>query len=139
MGQGIEAVILDTHAWVFYATGRPIPARSLRRIERSRREGELHVAAVTLWEVALLAHEGRLMLAQPAGDWMRDALRNTSVRVAALDAGVAVEGARLLRVLRDPADCQIVGTALHHGVPLATRDGRIVEHAKALALDIVPV
>ena len=29
--------------------------------------------------------------------------------------------------MRDPADCQIVGTAIYLGVPLVTRDARIIE------------
>lgn len=36
-------------------------------------------------------------------------------------------------------DCQIVGSALHMGLPLATRDGRIIDHAKALGLEVVEI
>jgi PIN domain nuclease of toxin-antitoxin system len=132
-------VILDTHAWVFYATGKPIEKRALRRMERARSEGRLHVAAVTLWEIALLVHERKLRFSLPAAEWFRDAVKRTEVRVAPLDAATAIEGARLLEALRDPADCQIVGSALHMSVPLATRDVRIIDHAKALGLDIVEI
>jgi PIN domain nuclease of toxin-antitoxin system len=139
MERGAEAVILDTHAWVFYATGRPLEKRALRRMERARSEGRLHVAAVTLWEIALLVQERKLRFSQPTREWFRDAVKHTEVQVAPLDAGTAIEGARLRHALRDPADCQIVGSALHMGVPLATRDARIIENAKALGLDIVAI
>lgn len=132
-------MILDTHAWVFYAVGRRLDRKALRRIERARTDGQLRIAAVTLWEVALLAQEGRLRFSQPAGEWMEEALERTEVRVAPLDATTAIAGARLFHVLRDPADCQIVGTALHSGVPLATRDGRIVESAKGMGLEVVEI
>jgi predicted nucleic acid-binding protein len=39
--------------------------------------------------------------------------------------------------LRDPADCQIVGTAIYLGVPLVTRDARILERGEGLGADIV--
>ncbi len=132
-------MILDTHAWVFYATGRPVERRALRRMEKARGEGRLHVAAVTLWEVALLVRERKLRLSQPTADWFRDAIKRTEIRVAPLDAASAIEGARLLDALRDPADCQIVGSALHLGLPLATRDARILDHARALGLEIVEI
>jgi PIN domain nuclease of toxin-antitoxin system len=132
-------MILDTHAWVFYATGKALEKRALRRIDRARADGRLHVAAVTLWEVALLVQERKLRFSQPVGEWFRDALKRTEARVAPLDAGTAIEGARLFRALRDLADCQIVGTALYLGVPLATRDARILENSKALGLDVVEI
>jgi PIN domain nuclease of toxin-antitoxin system len=132
-------VILDTHVWFFYATGARLAKRGLARIEKARRSGRLQVAAVTLWEVALLAQERRIRFVQPPEEWFRDALARTEVTVAALDADVAIAAARLVHVLRDPADCQIAGTALRAGVPLATRDARLLENADALGLDIVEV
>jgi PIN domain nuclease of toxin-antitoxin system len=134
-----EAVILDTHAWIFYATGKRFEKRALRQIDKARGEGRLHIAAVTLWEIALLVQERRLRFSQPTAEWFRDALKSTEVRVAPLDVATAIEGARLFHTLRDPADCQIVGTALQIGVPLATRDTRILDNAKALGLDIVAI
>ena len=56
--------------------------------------------------------------------------------MAALDVAVAIDAARLLHLLRDPADCQIAGTALHAAVPLATRDARLIRNADALGLDV---
>ena len=99
----------------------------------------MHVAAVTLWEIALFVHERSLRLSLPAADWFRDTVKRTEVRVAPLDAATAIEGARLFDALRDPADCMIVASALRMGVPLATRDARILDHAKTLGLDTVEV
>lgn len=99
----------------------------------------MHVAAVTLWEISLLVHERKLRLSLPPAEWFRDTIKRTEVRVAPLDAATAIEGARMIDTLRDPADCMIVASALHLGVPLATRDARIIDHAKALGLDIVAI
>jgi PIN domain nuclease of toxin-antitoxin system len=132
-------VILDTHVWLFYATGARLAKRGLQRIEKARRAGRLQIAAVTLWEVALLSQERKIRLLGPPSEWFRDALARTDVTVAALDAEVAIDAARLVHLLRDPADCQIAGTALRRGVPLATRDARLIENAAALGFDVVEV
>jgi PIN domain nuclease of toxin-antitoxin system len=132
-------VIPDTHAWIFYATGKRLDKYGLRRIEKARRAGRLQIASVTLWEVAWLAQERMLRFMQPPSEWFRDALMRTEVRVAHLDVAIAIEGARWVRTLRDPADCQVVGTAIKSGVPLATRDSRILENAETLGIDVVEV
>jgi PIN domain nuclease of toxin-antitoxin system len=139
MGRDLEVVILDTHAWIFYATGKRLERGGLRRIEKARKAGLLQIASVTVWEIALLAHERKLRVTQSTREWFRDALTGTEARVAALDVATAIEGARLVRTLHDPADCQIVGTALHLGVPLATRDARILQNARAWGLEVVEI
>jgi PIN domain nuclease of toxin-antitoxin system len=129
-------MILDTHAWLRYlGTGLSKPA--VRRIDRARTVGQVRIAAVTLWEIALLVHARRLRVDGPVKDWLETALARSGVTVAPLDAAVAFESARLINTLRDPADCQIVGTAIHLGAPLATRDARILEAAEGLGLDVV--
>jgi PIN domain nuclease of toxin-antitoxin system len=132
-------VILDTHVWIFYATERGLDPKGLRSIERARKLGRLQIASVTLWEVALLVQERRLRLTLPTSEWFRDALTLTGVHIAPLDVAIAIQAARLARPLRDPADCQVVGTAIKIGVPLATRDARILENAKPLGLDVIEV
>jgi PIN domain nuclease of toxin-antitoxin system len=120
-------MILDTHVWLRFVMGGAIPPRVLRRIERARASRTLYLAAVSLWETALLVHERKLRVDGTSSEWMRTALVRSGTAVAALDAGVAYESARLIGILRDPADCQIAGTALSLGLPLATRDARILE------------
>ena len=132
-------MILDTHAWVFYASGGHLATRGLQRIETTRKVGRLQIAAVTLWEVALLVQARRIRFERPIDEWFRDALARREVTVAALDAQVAINAARLMHLLRDPVDCQIAGTALRMGVPLATRDARLLDNGAACGLEIVEV
>jgi PIN domain nuclease of toxin-antitoxin system len=132
-------VILDTHVWLRYLGAAPLSKAGLRRIERARAAGRLQIAAVTLWEIALLVHERKLRAAGPVAEWLGTALVRSGATVAPLDAPVASEAARLIDVLRDPADCQIAGTALHLGVALATRDARILDNAVKLGLSVVEI
>jgi len=131
-------MILDTHAWLRYL-GTGLSKAVVRRIDRARTRGQLRVAAVTLWEIALLVHARRLRVDGPVNEWLETALARSGATVAPLDAAVAFQSARLIDSLRDPADCQIVGTALHLGVLLATRDARILEAADGLRLEVLEI
>jgi PIN domain nuclease of toxin-antitoxin system len=132
-------MILDTHAWLWYVGKRRLARRALHAIEKARVAGRLQIAAVTLWEIALLVHERHVRLTMSPPEWFRDALSGTNARVVPLDPLIATSASRLIAILRDPADCQIVGTALEMGVPLATRDARILENAAAMGLEVVEV
>lgn len=131
-------MILDTHAWLRYV-GAGLSKTAVRRINRARTRGQLRIAAVTLWEIALLVHARRLRVDGQVKEWLETALARSGVTVSPLDTAVAFESARLIDSLRDPADCQIVGTALHLGVPLATRDARILGAAQGLRLDVLEI
>ena len=131
-------MILDTHAWLRYL-GAGLSKASVRRIDRARVVGELRIAAITLWEVALLVHTRRLRVDGPVKEWIETALARSGVTVVPLDAAVAFESARLIGTLRDPADCQIAGTAIHLGAPLATRDARILDAADGLGLAVMEI
>jgi PIN domain nuclease of toxin-antitoxin system len=79
---------------------------------------------VSLWEVAMLHDEGKLRLAAGFVAWCDalEALPGVSVEPLLRRD---IEEARGLRVLVDPHDRLIAGTALRLGVPLITADRRI--------------
>lgn len=108
-----------------------------QRIERARTSGRLQVAAVTLWEMALLVHEGKLRIDDAVPKWLHTALARSGTTVAPLEPGAAHEAARLAGTLRDPAGCQIVGTAVHLGVPIVTRDKWILQGARPLGIEVL--
>ncbi|HWL87492.1 MAG TPA: type II toxin-antitoxin system VapC family toxin [Polyangiaceae bacterium] len=126
-------MILDTHAWIFYLTRKPLSKASLRKIQSS----SIGIASVTLWEAALLIQTDRIRIQGSMKDWLNTAIARSRVRVDALDADIAQESVRLTPILRDPADCQIVGTALVRSVPLVTRDARMIEASGHLGLTII--
>jgi len=106
-----------------------------RRIEQARAAGRLQVAAVTLWEIALLVQEGKLRIDDAVPKWLHTALARSGTTVAPLEPETAHEAARAAATLSDPAGCQIVGTAVHLAVPLATRDRRVLECARRLGIE----
>jgi PIN domain nuclease of toxin-antitoxin system len=126
-----EPLVLDTHVWVAVAIGRPIIApKVVRRIDAASAAGLLHVAAITLWEVARLAVDGKLKLGRPTLEWIRAAVRSTRVEVIPLLPEIAVDSTELPAFHGDPADRMIVATARHLGATLVTRDGKILDYGE---------
>ena len=128
-------MILDTNVWWRYLTEGRMAKETRRRIEQARAAGRLQIAAVTLWEIALLVHEGKLRIDDAVPKWLHTALARSGTTVAPLDPAAAHEAARAAATLSDPAGCQIIGTAVHLGGPLATRDRRVLECARRLGIE----
>jgi PIN domain nuclease of toxin-antitoxin system len=116
-------IVLDTHAWLWLASDPEqlgLSARKALRRERSR-----GVAAISCWEVAMLAARGRIDLDRDAVAWMDESLRAERLELLPLTPAVAVASAQLRAFHGDPADRLIVATALTHGASLVTRDEKI--------------
>jgi PIN domain nuclease of toxin-antitoxin system len=114
-------MLLDTHSFIWETSDRSklSPAAS-RAIEDADR---LLVSAITPWEIAIKAGKGKLELNRPIRDWMRKALAHWKLELIPLDPEIAIRSVEVRELLnRDPADCIIVATALHYGVPIITRD-----------------
>jgi PIN domain nuclease of toxin-antitoxin system len=74
----------------------------------------------------MLVRKGRLGLTLPLARWLPLAAAPETVQVLPLDTAVVLALDELPdRFHGDPADRLIVATARAHGLPLATRDGRI--------------
>lgn len=92
--------------------------------------GMLRVAAISLWEIALLASRGRIVLGKPARLWLDEALADPGPAIEPLSPQIAVESYELPdRFHGDPADRMIVATARATGAVLMTRDRRILDYA----------
>ena len=116
-------ILLDTHAWVWWADqSRKLSARARRAIDRTDQIG---VSAISCWEVATLVRKGRLVLDREATVWIAQALALPSVVALDLSPQVAIVAGLLDGLHGDPADRIIVATALHHGATLVTKDTAI--------------
>jgi len=119
----LEAVVLDTHVWIWIANG---DSRA-RAFEHFR--GRAIISAISLWEVSMLVMKERLSLLPDLRTWLID---NTQapVRVQALDVEISATSCELPDFHGDPADRQIVATALTLGLPLVTADVKISDWQK---------
>ena len=78
-------IVLDTHAWIWWAVGsKKLPVRVRRRLDSA---AHLAVSAISCWEVAMLVSRGRLKLDRPLVTWVRSALELPNLSVLA-DSGL---------------------------------------------------
>ena len=124
-------LILDTHVWVWLEAGSiELSSEARRTIGVALGAGLLRLAAISLWELALLASRGRIVLGKPTDLWLAEALAEPGPTVEPLNMQVATESCSLPGALRrDPADRMIVATARVIGATLMTRDQRILAYA----------
>jgi PIN domain nuclease of toxin-antitoxin system len=124
-------LLLDTHAWLWLEAGSDeLSAGARRAISTALGVGLLRVAAISLWELALLASRGRVVLGKPTNLWLEAALADPGPIIEPLSARVAIESCELPGALhRDPADRMIVATARVINATLMTRDRRILDYA----------
>lgn len=117
-------IVLDTHAWVWWAADRnKLSAAARAAIEGDARRG---VSAISLWEVAMLASNGKLLLDRDPADWLHAAAALDGVEIVALRPDIAVRSTRLGRAFHgDPADRLIVATAIAESAKLVTKDAQI--------------
>ena len=118
--------LLDTHTliWALEAPEQlPAPIQALLSDPANLPFG---VAAITPWEIAMLASRGRLQLGRPVSDWLAAALNPNFVSLLPLLPPIAVDSCTLPGSFHaDPADRMIVATARHHGLTLLTADAAI--------------
>lgn len=117
-------IVLDTHAWLWWAGDHgKLPPRLRRRLAEAP---ALAISAISCWEVAMLIERGRLELAPDARAGIREACSLPRLRVLPVTEQVAMEAGLLGADFHgDPADRIIVATAMEARAPLATRDERI--------------
>lgn len=109
---------LDTHMLVHAFEGELNAAE-----ERALARNPWSISAIVNWELAKLHQLGRLQLDLDRPEFLRAMAR---LHVWPIDWEVARASARL-DFRSDPADEIIAATSLVHGVPLLTRDRKLLE------------
>lgn len=124
-------LLLDTHVWLWFMLADAELAISGKNvINRAAASGQLRIAAISIWEAALLASRGRVVLSRPLAQWMTAAVSAPGLSIEPLLPQVAVEACCLPEVFhRDPADRLIAATARVVSATLMTRDRRILDYA----------
>jgi PIN domain nuclease of toxin-antitoxin system len=120
----MQAPLLDTHAWIWYAGDQShLDRAELGALDGFDFENRPLLSDFSLWEIATLVSLGRLTLDRPLDQWLSLAARPAVVRIFPFSVAVAVELAGLPDTFhRDPADRAIVATARALGLPVLTRE-----------------
>lgn len=121
----MTGLLLDTHVWFWYLVGDKRLPRRIRRA-MGRRESDLWLSPVSVWELSLLCARGRIRLRDSLRVWVEQALERLPLQEAPLSTAVALRTAELSLPHRDPADRMLAATALTYDLTLATVDERLI-------------
>ena len=132
-------IVVDTHVLIWLLRDDPRLGPTARETtEAAGRNGGIHVSAITPWEIALLAHKGRLALDREVGAWIDAAFALPGIVLAPILPAIAVDSVRLPGDFHaDPADRLIIATARHAAMPLLTADRAILVYGASGHVGVV--
>ncbi len=121
--------LLDTHILLWWHGDRSqLSPQQQNVIGAANADSPMRISDITLWEVAMLQHMGRIGLGVPLREWLEKAVAPPLARRHGISPAVAAELAALPDSFhRDPADRILVATARVLGATLLTRDRRIID------------
>ena len=125
-------LLLDTHAWIWSAAEdmRRVGRRTRHLLSRAAAQDAIRISPVTLFEITTLHTAGRLRLARPPEQWIREALDTAGVRLVDLTPAIAIDAGHIPRTaLADPLDRLLVATARQLDAAFLTSDTRILDYA----------
>lgn len=133
-------IVVDTHVLIWAVHDDPrLGAKARAILDQTTRQSRILVSAITPWEIAMLAEQGRIALGDDVGRWIDRALALPGVQLAPLDASIAVDSVRLPGLFHaDPADRIIVATARFQQVPLMTADQAILDYGRKGYVETLP-
>jgi PIN domain nuclease of toxin-antitoxin system len=121
-------ILLDTHVLVWMVSDSSRLSRTAaRELRKAEQNGELAIASITLWELALLYHYGRLRTSGSIESAIRTILEKTQVQVIEVTPEIAALTTTFPESYpKDPGDRLIGATARAYGLTLITQDERIL-------------
>jgi PIN domain nuclease of toxin-antitoxin system len=126
-------IVVDTHVLIWTVANDPRLGRVAREtIDRAARTTGVYVSAITPWEIAMLAHKGRLSLGREIHAWIEEVLNLPGIHLAPITPSIAIDSVELPGSFHaDPADRLIIATSRETGAPLLTSDQAILRYAAA--------
>jgi PIN domain nuclease of toxin-antitoxin system len=139
-----DAVLLDTCAVIWLANGDPLASSATAAILHAGSAGGIFVSPVSAWEVGLLSRPGagRNVAVQFKPDpktWFARVMAGAGLREASLTSEIAIDASFLPGELHgDPGDRLLVTSARCLGVPIVTRDRRIIDYGRDGHVQVIP-
>ena len=128
-------ILLDTHAW-WWSLSEPerLSKRALKAIRQAKAD-ERAIAAISIWEFAMMAKRKRIELKITVDQWLDYAINRTGLKIIELSPKIAIESCDLPGEFHnDPADRIIVATARVHTLDLITKDKKIIDYPHIMAI-----
>jgi PIN domain nuclease of toxin-antitoxin system len=125
-------IVLDTHAWVWFISNPELLSEKAKRyLDSAVEEKAIMISSISVWEVALLIAKKRLILTLELNDWIAKSEMLPFFKFIPVDNSVAIKSVNLPQPLHsDPADRIIIATAISLGVPIVTKDEKILNYSQ---------
>jgi PIN domain nuclease of toxin-antitoxin system len=119
-------LLLDTHVWIWsYLHPQRLGRRAAKVLQDPR--NEVWISPVSIWEILVLCHKGRLTLRGGPASWISAALAESSFREATLTHEVALASDTVVLPHLDPADTFLAATAKVYNLTLVTADENLLK------------
>ncbi len=122
-------IILDTHIWLWWINQDQTRLKPAWMVRLNSAE-PAGVSAISCFEVAWLAHHGRIELPGAAKDWFDKALDGSGIMLLPITPRIACIAVQLPEHHRDPQDRLIIATALTHNATLISVDDKFRLYAE---------
>lgn len=113
--------LLDTHAFIWFATGDSRLGAAAERVIRTGSHNLL-LSVASVWEMAIKAGLGRLSLSLPLEQFVPEQMAANRIALLPVAIDHALHVAGLPQHHRDPFDRMLVAQARAEGVPLISAD-----------------
>ncbi len=125
-----QDILLDTHTWIWLFNGASeLSQEVIIQINRAGKQGQVFIAAISVWELSMLVAKNRITLSKPINQWVQESLSQPGVNLSPLTPEIAVESSFLPGEFHgDPADRIIVATARINNLIIFTRDRQILSY-----------
>lgn len=122
-----EPLLLDTHALIWTLTDNPkLPDSARRAISKS--EKALSVSVVSVWEIVLKHHTGKLPLYADLGEILDQILYRSPWSILSMAPEHLPGLVELPRLHKDPFDRLLVAQARYEGMAILTADEEIKKY-----------
>ena len=138
-----RAVLLDTCAVIWLANGDSLSRGAAAAIVHAGLSDGIFVSPVSAWEVGMLSlprpRRRPLQFLPDPKTWFARFITGPGVKEAPLTSAIAIDASYLPGALHgDPADRLILATARHMGIPVVTRDSRIIAYGRGGHAAVIP-
>ena len=118
--------LLDTCAMIWLGMGGGDLTSDARR--RIAVASALHYSPISVWEIARLMKEGKVVIPNDAVDFVADLKEQYGLAAIPPTDDIMIHAARLPDFHKDPADRIIIATSLVNNLTVVTGDGKFAQY-----------